>query len=48
MLYTIFACFVFLAIYIEERIKMILRELDWIKSHIYDLEHKNDKKDLNL
>lgn len=48
MYYTLFACFAFLIIYIEERVKMILRELEWIKSHIYDIEHKNDKKEFDL
>lgn len=48
MLYILFACFVFLTVFIEERVKMILRELEWIKSHIYDIEHKNDKKDFDL
>lgn len=48
MLYILFACFVFLTIYIEERVRMILKELEWIKSHLYDLQHKDDKKDFDL
>lgn len=37
-----------LIVYICAEIKEIKKELEWIKSHIYDIEHKNDKKDFDL
>lgn len=37
-----------LVVYICTELKAIKEELEWIKSHIYDIEHKNDKKDFDL
>lgn len=36
-----------LVVYICTELKAIKEELEWIKSHIYNIEHK-DEKDLNL
>jgi hypothetical protein len=36
-----------LVVYICAEIKEIKKELEWIKSHLYNIEHK-DEKDLDL
>jgi hypothetical protein len=36
-----------LVVYICTELKGIKEDLEWIKSHIYNIEHK-DEKDLNL
>ena len=45
-----FALFVIcaLVIYICTELKEIEKDIEWIKSHLYNLEHKNDKNDIDF
>lgn len=36
-----------LVVYLCTELKEIKKDIEWIKSHLYDLEHK-DEKDLDL
>lgn len=37
-----------LVVYICTELREIKKDIEWIKSHIYNIEHKDDKKDLDL
>ena len=45
-----FALFVVgtLVVYLCTELKEIKKNIEWIKSHLYNIEHKDDKEDIDL
>ena len=37
-----------LVVYLCTELKEIKKDIEWIKSHLYDLEHKDNKKDIDF
>ena len=37
-----------LIVYLCTELKEIKQDVEWIKSHLYNIEHKDDKKDIDF